>query len=68
MTHFDVFNGDADGICSPLQTRFATSIDSLLITGAKRDIALTEGLAPSIATVCFRIKLKHPAWYLVAIR
>jgi hypothetical protein len=40
MTHFDVFNGDADGICSLLQLRLATPIDSVLITGAKRDIAL----------------------------
>jgi hypothetical protein len=42
MTHFDVFNGDADGICSLLQLRLATPIDSLLITGAKRDIALLQ--------------------------
>jgi len=42
MTHFDVFNGDADGICSLLQLRFATPIDSVLITGAKRDIALLQ--------------------------
>ena len=42
MTHFDVFNGDADGICSLLQLRLATRIDSVLITGAKRDIALLQ--------------------------
>ena len=42
MTHFDVFNGDADGICSLLQLRFAAPIDSVLITGAKRDIALLQ--------------------------
>jgi hypothetical protein len=42
MTHFDVFNGDADGICSLLQLRLATPIDSVLITGAKRDIALLQ--------------------------
>jgi hypothetical protein len=40
MTHFDVFNGDADGMCALLQLRFATPIDSVLITGTKRDIAL----------------------------
>jgi hypothetical protein len=40
MTHFDVFNGDADGICSLVQLRLATPLDSVLITGAKRDIAL----------------------------
>jgi hypothetical protein len=42
MTHFDVFNGDAGGICSLLQLRLATPIDSVLITGAKRDIALLQ--------------------------
>jgi hypothetical protein len=42
MTHFDVFNGDAGGICSLLQLRLATPIDSVLITGAERDIALLQ--------------------------
>lgn len=40
MTHFDVFNGDADGICSLLQLRLETPLDAVLITGPKRDIAL----------------------------
>ena len=38
--HFDVFNGDADGIIALLQLRFANPIDSVLITGVKRDIEL----------------------------
>lgn len=42
MTHFDVFNGDADGICALVQLRLATPIESVLITGAKRDIALLQ--------------------------
>ena len=42
MTHFDVFNGDADGICSLLQLRLAMPRDSVLITGAKRDISLLQ--------------------------
>lgn len=40
MTHFDVFNGDADGICALHQLRLADPIDSSLITGVKRDITL----------------------------
>ena len=40
MTHFDVFNGDADGICALVQLRLAAPLESVLITGAKRDIAL----------------------------
>jgi len=42
MTHFDVFNGDADGICALHQLRLAHPIESVLVTGPKRDIALLE--------------------------
>jgi hypothetical protein len=45
MAHFDVFNGDADGICSLLQLRLATPADSVLVTGVKRDIALLRRVA-----------------------
>jgi hypothetical protein len=40
MTHFDVFNGDADGICALQQLRLEAPADSVLVTGLKRDIAL----------------------------
>ncbi|MGV6807340.1 MAG: DHH family phosphoesterase [bacterium] len=40
MTSFDIFNGDADGICSLVQLRNADPKDSQLITGVKRDIEL----------------------------
>jgi hypothetical protein len=40
VTHYDVFNGDADGLCSLVQLRLATPLDSVLVTGVKRDIAL----------------------------
>lgn len=42
MAHFDVFNGDADGICALHQLRLARPREATLITGAKRDIALVE--------------------------
>ena len=42
MKKIDVFNGDADGICSLIQLRQTTPRDSLLITGIKRDIKLLE--------------------------
>lgn len=42
MTHFDVFNGDADGICSLVQLRLAAPVAARLVTGAKRDIALLD--------------------------
>lgn len=42
MTHFDVFNGDADGLCALVQLRQHTPLDSTLVTGVKRDIALLK--------------------------
>lgn len=38
--YVDVFNGDADGICALQQMRLAEPVDSKLVTGIKRDIAL----------------------------
>ena len=40
MINYDVFNGDADGICALLQLRLAEPKESQLITGVKRDINL----------------------------
>ena len=40
MRYFDVFNGDADGICALHQLRLADPLDSEIITGLKRDIEL----------------------------
>jgi hypothetical protein len=42
LTRFDVFNGDADGICALHQLRLAAPADAVLVTGPKRDIALLE--------------------------
>lgn len=42
MTIFDVFNGDADGICALHQLRLADPADSELVTGPKRDISLLQ--------------------------
>ena len=40
MTCYDVFNGDADGICALQQLRLQSPKESILVTGLKRDIAL----------------------------
>ena len=40
MAQIDIFNGDADGICALTQLRSAQPLQSTLITGVKRDIAL----------------------------
>jgi len=42
MANYDIFNGDADGICSLLQLRLAEPREAQLVTGVKRDIALLE--------------------------
>jgi len=42
MRCIDVFNGDADGLCSLRQIRLAEPAESLLVTGTKRDIALLD--------------------------
>ncbi|MDD4914049.1 MAG: DHH family phosphoesterase [Methylococcales bacterium] len=38
--NFDVFNGDADGICALIQLRLAFPLDAQLVSGVKRDIDL----------------------------
>ncbi len=40
MTFFDIFNGDADGLCALHQLRLSDPRTSVLITGVKRDTAL----------------------------
>lgn len=43
--HFDVFNGDADGICALQQLRLAQPRETLAVTGLKREIALLQRVA-----------------------
>ena len=42
MACYDVFNGDADGICALQQLRLWSPKEAVLITGLKRDIALLK--------------------------
>jgi oligoribonuclease NrnB/cAMP/cGMP phosphodiesterase (DHH superfamily) len=39
---YDVFNGDADGLCALHQLRLAVPVSSELVTGVKRDISLLK--------------------------
>ncbi|TLU67676.1 DHH family phosphoesterase [Thalassotalea litorea] len=48
--HYDVFNGDADGILALLQLRLAEPKTSTLITGVKRDISLLKQVDLTQAT------------------
>jgi len=45
MADFDVFNGDADGICALTQLRLAEPRTTTLVTGVKRDINLLKKVA-----------------------
>ncbi|MDN3699708.1 DHH family phosphoesterase [Vibrio artabrorum] len=47
--HYDVFNGDADGIIALLQLRLSEPKESELITGVKRDIQLVAQVVEQIA-------------------
>jgi single-stranded DNA-specific DHH superfamily exonuclease len=44
---FDVFNGDADGICALHQMRLVFPCESTLVTGPKRDISLLKRVKAS---------------------
>jgi len=48
MACFDVFNGDADGICALHQLRLAHPRSSELVTGVKRDIALLKRVQANV--------------------
>ena len=43
--HYDVFNGDADGLCALVQLRLAQPMQSTLVTGVKRQIQLLSSLS-----------------------
>lgn len=42
MQFYDIFNGDADGLCALQQLRLEEPRASVLVTGVKRDIGLLE--------------------------
>ncbi len=44
-SHFDVFNGDADGLCALHQLRLAAPRAATLVTGIKRDVDLLGRVA-----------------------
>ena len=47
MTSYDVFNGDADGLCALQQLRLEHPRDAVRITGMKRDIDLLKRVSAS---------------------
>ncbi|WP_206484652.1 DHHA1 domain-containing protein [Thalassotalea sp. G2M2-11] len=62
--HFDVFNGDADGIIALLQLRLAEPRQSQLVTGVKRDIDLLKQVpldATSVTVLDVSMEKNHQA-------
>jgi hypothetical protein len=61
--HYDVFNGDADGICSLIQLRLSNPKKGKLITGVKRDICLLKKINPirrdSVTVLDISMKKNH---------
>ncbi len=54
VSAYDVFNGDADGICALHQLRLAVPVDAVLVTGVKREVQLLkrfESVAGDLITV-----------------
>jgi len=47
VAFYDIFNGDADGICALQQLRLSEPRASTLVTGTKRDIRLVERVRPA---------------------
>jgi hypothetical protein len=47
MAFYDIFNGDADGLCGLHQLRLADPRDAILVTGTKREIALLNRVSAS---------------------
>ena len=52
--YYDVFNGDADGLCALHQLRLAEPRAATLLTGVKRDIALLRHVPPQ-AGLCIDV-------------
>ncbi|MDJ0779808.1 MAG: acetyltransferase [Gammaproteobacteria bacterium] len=51
MTFYDVFNGDADGICALQQMRLQQPRESTLVSGLKREIDLLQRVDAGIGDV-----------------
>jgi hypothetical protein len=46
VSAYDIFNGDADGLCALRQLRLHEPRDAVLVTGVKRDVALLSRVRP----------------------
>ena len=69
MHYFDVFNGDADGLCGLHQLRLVEPREATLITGVKRDIALLQQvpLVPGAVVTVLDVSLDRNRGALTAL-
>lgn len=51
MANYDLFNGDADGLCALQQLRLSNPIEAQLVTGIKREINLFERITAQAGDV-----------------
>lgn len=51
MEFYDIFNGDADGLCALQQLRLSEPRQATLVTGVKRDIGLLARVRPASGDV-----------------
>ncbi|MGN2390982.1 acetyltransferase [Pelomicrobium sp. P1] len=47
VAFYDIFNGDADGLCALHQLRLVEPCEAVLVTGVKRDVRLLQRVAPA---------------------
>ena len=71
MAFYDVFNGDADGLCALHQWRLAAPRDAVRITGTKREIDLLGRIAGTVRAgdeiVVFDVSLERNRAALAAV-
>jgi hypothetical protein len=69
LTCYDVFNGDADGICALLQLRLAMPQEAVLVTGVKRDVSLLRRVpcAPQVRVTVLDVSADQNREALLAL-
>ena len=59
MTNYDVFNGDTDGIFARHQLRLAIPLDTVNISGVKRDVNLLRHVDPVEGDLVTVLDISH---------
>ena len=59
MTNYDVFNGDTDGIFAWHQLRLAFPLETIKVSGVKRDVNLLRHINPQKGDVVTVLDISH---------